>query len=59
MSPFTAKTKTLLWKVGSMILPHRAGCGAESYDSTDEKTTCGVQAGRKAIKNKGMVSRCA
>ena len=23
-------------------IPHRAGCGAESYDSTDEKTTCGV-----------------
>ena len=23
-------------------VPHRAGCSAESYDSTDEKTTCGV-----------------
>lgn len=40
-------------------VPHRAGCGAESYDSTDEKTTCWLQAGRKAIKSKGMVSRCA
>lgn len=39
-----------------MILPHRAGCRAESYDSTDEKTTCGVQAGKKVIKSKGMVS---
>ena len=40
-------------------MPHRAGCSAESYDSTDEKTTCGVQAGIKAIKSKEMVSRCA
>ena len=40
-------------------VPHRAGCRAESYDSTDEKTTCGVQAGRKVIKSKGMVSKCA
>ena len=40
-------------------IPCHSGCRAESYDSTDEKTTCGVQAGRKAIKSKGMVSRCA
>jgi len=40
-------------------LPHRAGWCEESYDSTDEKTACGVQAGIKAIKSKGMVSKCA
>ena len=40
-------------------IPCHAGCRAESYDSTDEKTTCWLQAGRKAIKSKGMVSKCA
>lgn len=40
-------------------VPCHAGCRAESYDSTDEKTTCWLQAGIKAIKSKGMVSRCA
>ena len=40
-------------------IPHRAGWCEESYDSTDEKTTCRVQAGIKAIKSKGTVSRCA
>ena len=56
MSPFTAKTQTLLWNVGSMILPYRSGCGAENSDSATAKTTCGVRAVRKAIKSKGMVS---
>ena len=40
-------------------VPCYAGWREESYDSTTAKTTCGVQAGRKAIKSKGMVSRCA
>ena len=40
-------------------IPHRAGCSAENSDSATAKTTCGVQAGIKAIKSKGMVSRCA
>ena len=40
-------------------VPHRTGCSAENSDSADEKTACWLQAGIKAIKSKGMVSRCA
>lgn len=40
-------------------IPCHAGCSAESYDSATAEIVCGVQAVRKAIKSKGMVSRYA
>ena len=38
--------------------PCHAGCSTENSDSASAEIACGLQADRKAIKSKGMVSRC-